>query len=55
VRMGDPLRLAGLAEVATILGVTKRTALRNTQRADFPPPLAKLAMGPVWGADDVEE
>jgi predicted DNA-binding transcriptional regulator AlpA len=53
--MAKSLRLVGLAEVAAMLGVTKRTALRNSRRADFPAPLAELAMGPVWDADDVEE
>jgi len=48
------LRLAGLAEAAEILGVTKRTALEYTKRNDFPEPLARLASGPVWDAADVE-
>ena len=38
---GTP-RLAGLAEVAEILGVTKRSASRYTRRPDFPEPLARL-------------
>jgi hypothetical protein len=33
--MAKSLRLVGLAEVAAMLGVTKRTALRNSRRADF--------------------
>ena len=48
------LRLAGLAETAEILGVTKRTALGYSKRDDFPEPLARLASGPVWDADAVE-
>ncbi len=48
------LRLAGLAETAEMLGVTKRTALEYTKRDDFPDPLARLASGPVWDAADVE-
>ena len=47
-------RLAGLAEAAEILGVTKRTALGYTKRDDFPEPLARLAAGPVWDAADIE-
>jgi predicted DNA-binding transcriptional regulator AlpA len=46
--------LAGLAEIATILGVTKRTAQRYTHRTDFPRPLATLAATPVWHALEVE-
>jgi predicted DNA-binding transcriptional regulator AlpA len=47
--------LAGLAEVAEILGVTKRSAQRYTRRADFPEPVAKLAATPVWRQTEVEE
>jgi predicted DNA-binding transcriptional regulator AlpA len=49
------LRVAGLAEVAKILGVSKRTATRYAKRDDFPRPAAQLAMGPIWHAEDVEE
>jgi predicted DNA-binding transcriptional regulator AlpA len=48
------LELAGLAEVAEMLGVTKRTATKYTRRADFPRPLDRLASGPVWRRTDVE-
>jgi hypothetical protein len=47
-------RLAGLAEVAQLLGATKRTASRYTALPDFPEPVARLAMGPVWLAEDIE-
>jgi len=47
-------RLAGLAEVAEILQVTKRTASRYTRRADFPKAIEDLASGPVWARSDVE-
>ncbi len=46
--------LAGVAEVAEICGVPKRTAIRYTQRPDFPQPLDRLASGPVWRRDAVE-
>ena len=49
-----PLRLAGLAEVAELLGVNKRSASRYTRRADFPEPLARLSSGPIWNAAEVE-
>jgi len=48
------LRLAGLAEVAEILGVSRRTAARYANRSDFPTPVARLRAGPVWLAEDVE-
>lgn len=46
--------LAGLAEIAEMLRVTKRTAWTYTQRHDFPEPLDRLASGPVWRRADVE-
>jgi predicted DNA-binding transcriptional regulator AlpA len=49
------LRLVGLAEVAKLLAVTKRTASRYAARDDFPSPVADLAMGPVWLAAEVED
>ena len=51
--MGLP-RLAGLAEVAELLGVNKRSASRYTRRADFPEPLARLLAGPIWDSAEVE-
>jgi predicted DNA-binding transcriptional regulator AlpA len=45
--------LVGLAEVAQILGVTKRTATSYAQRPDFPEPLKRLAATPVWLSEDV--
>jgi predicted DNA-binding transcriptional regulator AlpA len=50
----ERLRLAGLAEVAELLGVSKRSASRYTRRSDFPEPVARLAAGPIWDADEVE-
>jgi predicted DNA-binding transcriptional regulator AlpA len=50
----SPDELAGIAEVAEICGVPKRTAIRYSQRADFPEPLDRLAAGPVWRRVDVE-
>jgi hypothetical protein len=49
-----PLRVVGLAEIAVLLGVSKRTATRYTTRPDFPVPAVRLAMGPIWWSDDVE-
>lgn len=45
--------LAGLAELATVLGVTKRTAVRYTKRPGFPKPIAILAATPVWRTEDL--
>jgi hypothetical protein len=50
-----PDELAGLHEVAEILGVPKRTAARYVLRDDFPEPLDRLAAGPVWRRVDVAQ
>jgi len=47
-------RLVGLAEIAEMAEVSKRTASRYAARDDFPASLAVLAMGPVWDADAVQ-
>jgi predicted DNA-binding transcriptional regulator AlpA len=48
-------RLAGFKEVTGLLGVSTRTATRYTSLPDFPKPVARLAMGPIWDADEVAE
>jgi predicted DNA-binding transcriptional regulator AlpA len=50
---GVELQLAGLAEVAELLGVSKRTATRYSLRSDFPEPVARLRAGPVWLEEDI--
>jgi predicted DNA-binding transcriptional regulator AlpA len=46
--------LAGLAEVAEMLGIAKRTATKYTRRPDFPQPIERLAAGPIWRRKDVD-
>lgn len=46
--------LAGIAEIADLLAVTKNTALKYSRRLDFPEPLDRLASGPIWRRADVE-
>lgn len=50
----NPDTLAGVAEVAELLGVSKNTALKYAGRPEFPEPLDRLAAGPVWRRVDVE-
>jgi hypothetical protein len=45
--------LAGVAEVAEILGVTKQRASTLQSRSGFPAPVAHLRTGPVWRAADL--
>lgn len=47
--------LAGVAEVATMLGVSKqRVSTLASEHKDFPRPVAQLAAGPVWPVDWIE-
>lgn len=49
------LRLMGQHEVAEFLGVSnQRVGQLDKQHKDFPPPVARLACGPVWLAADIE-
>jgi predicted DNA-binding transcriptional regulator AlpA len=45
--------LVGLAEVAELFGVSKRTASRYAGRRDFPLPVARLRAGPIWLEEEV--
>ena len=47
-------KLAGLAEVAGLAGVTRKRAWQLTQHPAFPEPVQVLAMGPVWRESDVQ-
>ena len=47
-------KLAGLAEVASLAGgVTRQRASQLANHPDFPKPVDRLAMGPVWREADV--
>jgi hypothetical protein len=46
--------LAGLAEVAAILGVSKQRVRELTEREDFPPPVAQLSGGAIYVKSAVE-
>lgn len=50
----SPEELAGVTEVAEILGVARRTAQAYVERPDFPAPIGTLARGRVWRVRDVE-
>lgn len=47
-------RLAGVAELAALLGVSKQRVTQLAKTKRFPEPLADLAAGPVWDLADVE-
>lgn len=46
-------KLAGLAEVAGLAGVSRTRAGQLAAHPDFPEPVQRLAMGPVWREADV--
>jgi hypothetical protein len=48
-------KLAGIAEVAELFGVTKKTAMKYATLRGFPKPLDRLAAGPVWQYADVKQ
>lgn len=48
------LRILGAHEIRMLLGgVSRQRAYQITSRPDFPEPVADLAQGKVWLADDV--
>ena len=46
-------KLAGLAEIASLADVSRTRAGQIAAHPDFPEPVARLAMGPVWRESDV--
>jgi len=48
-------KLAGLAEIAGLAGVSRTRAGQLAAHPDFPKPVDRLAMGPVWREDDVQK
>lgn len=46
-------KLAGLAEIASLAGVSRQRASQLASHPDFPEPVDRLAMGPVWREADV--
>jgi hypothetical protein len=44
------LELVGIAEVALMFGVSRQRASELANQRNFPPPVVKLAAGPVWTA-----
>jgi predicted DNA-binding transcriptional regulator AlpA len=48
------IRVMGVSEIARRLGNTPQWTSQLVNRREFPEPLARLAMGQVWLADDVE-
>jgi hypothetical protein len=55
VRLVDPAKLMGAAEIRTALGgVGETRGIQITSRPDFPRPIRTLRMGQIWDGDEVE-
>jgi prophage regulatory protein len=50
----DQVRLAGVAEIAALLGVSRQQVHRLARRADVPVPVALLQAGRIWLLEEVE-
>lgn len=48
------MKLAGITEIASMLGVSKQRAAQLGASDGFPKPLDRIAAGPVWRRSDVE-
>ena len=46
--------LAGITEIAEMLGASPRTVRNWVQRPDFPKPIETLATGRIWRRREVE-
>ena len=51
--MSEP-QLMGTREIADRIGVCRQRVQQMAERHDFPEPMATLAQGRIWRADDVE-
>lgn len=52
---GGPLDLAGTAEIARLLGVSRQRVQQLTRTPGFPTPAATLGMGHVWHTADIRD
>lgn len=49
------MNLAGLHEVAEMLGVSRQRADQLVRQRDFPKPVAELRGGRIWRVGDIEK
>lgn len=54
-RQGGALDLAGTAEIARLLGVSRQRVQQLSRTPDFPTPAATLLMGHVWHTADIRD
>lgn len=50
-----PQRLVGITEIAALRGISKQRIFQHAQKENFPEPIARLAMGPIWDEAKVIE
>ena len=49
------LQLMGSAEIGALFDISRQRVQQIIGQAGFPAPVAELAMGKVWSAEDVRE
>lgn len=49
----DVPQLVGAHEIRELLGVSRQRVYQLAARSDFPEPVAHLAQGKIWTADEV--
>lgn len=47
--------VVGITEIAQMLGVSRPRASQLTETKGFPPPAARLSMGPIWRRSAIEK
>jgi hypothetical protein len=53
--MSSPPPVVALAELAQMLGVSKKRAMEVVRKAGFPDPIAELSVGRVWSYEAVAD
>jgi predicted DNA-binding transcriptional regulator AlpA len=48
------MNLAGIREIAELLGVSRQRVNQLAEGKGFPKPLGRVAAGPVWKLSDIE-
>lgn len=51
--MSSPPRVVAYAEIARMLGVSRKRTFEILGKPDFPDPIAVLSVGRIWAYDDV--
>ena len=50
-----PPHLVGTTEISQMLGVSRQRVTQLSTSSGFPEPIARLAAGPIWDREAVEQ